>query len=313
MTRPTNARSRAEGGRRGSIPRRRWAAVLIVAGLWIDGQPRALGGPAPEEGAEPARVASRSGGTVAGTAAEPRSRTAVVDPAISDPAAAALDAIARCQRRFAEIKDYRCKFIKRERIGDTLNPPHIMQMKVRTSPKSVYFKFDYPNKGREAIYVEGRNKGRVVAHDVGFFKVLAGTMNLDPNGSTAMEDCRHPITEAGIGSLIESVAYHWDKELGSKDARITFKSGLNFGGRPVTMIESVHPFKRPEFKHHMVRLYIDHGHGIPVRIESYDWPKHPGAAGELLEEYSYIDIAVNPGLTDSDFDPSNRSYAFGRF
>ena len=48
-----------------------------------------------------------------------------------------------------------------------------------------------------------------MAHDVGIAKFLAGTMHLDPRGSMAMEDNRHPVTEAGIGALIETVAKRW--------------------------------------------------------------------------------------------------------
>src|SRR5262249_48013788 len=120
-----------------------------------------------------------------------------------DPITGAKEAIADCQKRFQTVADYTCTFIKRERVGGRLLPQHVMHMKVRTHPQSIYLKFETPNAGREAIYIEGRNSGRVVAHDVGFFKLLTGTMHLDPKGSMAMEECRHPVTEAGIGSLIE--------------------------------------------------------------------------------------------------------------
>ena len=56
------------------------------------------------------------------------------------------------------------------------------------------------------------------------------------------------------------------------------------------MIESVHPRTGPDFLYHMVQLYIDHEHGLPIRFEAYDWPKHPGAAPELIEEYTYMDL-----------------------
>ncbi|MGE3822516.1 MAG: DUF1571 domain-containing protein, partial [Isosphaeraceae bacterium] len=258
-----------------------------------------------------------SAGLSSRSAAKPPATSRVsgppVDPSIADPIAAALDAIARCLERFAEVRDYRCKFVKRERIDGTLNPPHVMRMKARTSPRSVYFKFEWPNKGREAIFVEGRHKGKVVAHDVGLFKVLAGTMLLDPKGATAMEDCRHPITEAGLGALVETVAKHWAVELKPGDSIINIRPDMTFADRKVTLIESIHPTRKPEFLHHKVRLYIDHEHGLPVRLEAYDWPKAPSAAPELLEEYSYLELELNVGLSDADFDPANRAYSFGRF
>jgi hypothetical protein len=231
----------------------------------------------------------------------------------SDTITQAKQAIADCRARFTRVHDYTCTFHKRERIGGKLVSPHVMNMKARTSPTSIYFRFQKPNKGREAIYVAGRNSGRVVAHDVGIGKLLAGTMNLDPLGSMAMEDCRHPITEAGIGALIDTVAKHWNAELKAGESQVAFNESMRIGPHTCTMIESVHPLPHPNYLFHKVRLYIDHEHGLPIRFEAYDWPKKPGAEPELMEEYSYLDLKTNVGLTERDFDPLNASYSFGRF
>jgi hypothetical protein len=79
------------------------------------------------------------------------------------------------------------------------------------------------------------------------------------------------------------------------------------------LVEAVHPRKQPQFFYHKVRLFIDSKLGIPVRYEAYDWPAKPGDAPDLLEEYAYDGIQLNVGLTESDFDPANPLYAFGRF
>ena len=88
---------------------------------------------------------------------------------------------------------------------------------------------------------------------------------------------------------------------------------MTIGDRPCTMIESTHPHREPGFLFHKVRLYIDHELGLPVRFEAYDWPRHASGPDVLLEEYAYIDLKLNVGLTDHDFDPNNRGYSFGRF
>ena len=165
-----------------------------------------------------------------------------------------------------------------------------MEMKSRTEPASIYFKFQAPNRGREAIYVEGRHDGRVL-RTVGIGKWIAGTMKLDPQGSMAMGASRHPITEAGIGPLIETVAQRWADELTPGESLVTIHSGMHVDGRPCTMIESVHPHRQPGFLFHRVHLYIDCELGLPTRFEAYDWPRHPGASPELVEEYAYQDLA----------------------
>lgn len=263
-------------------------------------------------------VASRSISSKPSTARpEPRvpahSRSPVADTTLADPIQAARQAIGLCQARYSQVDDYTCTFHKRERHDGKLTDAHVMSMKARSHPNSVYFRFVTPNKGREAIYVSGRHNDRVLAHDVGLFKVIAGTMMLDPRGETAMEGCRHPITEAGIGTLIETISREWERELTPGESRVRIDPGMTIGPRRCTLIESVHPERRPDYMFYMVRLYIDHELGLPVRFEAFDWPARAGAAPLLLEEYTYSELKLNVGLTDHDFDPRNRGYSFGRF
>jgi hypothetical protein len=270
--------------------------------------------PAPSvaAGAEPGSPGTAAMPEVPRLAGLTKDSLVAAGPRPSDPIARARKAIADCRVRYAHVRDYTCTFVKRERIDDRLTPQHIMHMKARTNPNSIYFRFQQPNQGREAIYVHGRNNGRIVAHDVGLTKFLAGTMHLDPRGSMAMEDNRHPVTEAGIGSLIDTVARHWAVELTPGESQLTFHDDVRLGNRHCTVIESVHPERGPDFLFHKVKLYIDQEHGLPIRFEAYDWPRHTSARAELVEEYSYLDLKINVGLHDQDFDPANRQYSFGR-
>ncbi len=221
--------------------------------------------------------------------------------------------IALCQARYREVTDYTCTFYKRERIAGRLTPLHVMSMKVRTNPQSIYLKFQQPARGREAIYVAGRHGGKLQAHDVGINRLLAGTLELLPTSARAMEDCRHPITEAGIGPLLETLSKRWAVELNSEESVLNFRDDMSIGSIRCTMIESIHPERRPGFLYHKVRLYIDQELGLPIRFEAYDWPKRPDAEAELAEEYSYANLKLNVGLGEVDFDVSNRAYSFGRF
>jgi hypothetical protein len=234
--------------------------------------------------------------------------------ATETPVDQALRMISECKARFEDVNDYSCDFYKRERINGKLTDLHVMSMKERTRPKSIYFKFQQPHRGREAIYVEGRNGGNVLAHDVGFTKFLAGTLVLDPKGARAMENNRHPITEAGIGKLIDHVQARWASELNPEHSVINHYSDMQVGPyASVAMIESIHPTRQRDFLYHKVRLYIDQKSGLPVRFEAYDWPRTTKAAAELVEEYTYLNLKLNVGLDETDFDPNNSQYSFGRF
>jgi uncharacterized protein DUF1571 len=227
--------------------------------------------------------------------------------------AKALRMIAQCRTRFARVIDYTCTFYKRERIAGKLTPLFVMAMKARSNPKSIYFRFEDPYKGREAIFVEGRNSGKLLAHDVGLTKFLAGTLELEPCSSRAMEECRHPITQAGIGSLLETIAQRWAAELSPDESVVLFDGNMTIGPRRCTMIETIHPQSRRDFQFYKVRLFIDSELNLPVRFEGYDWPTEPGAPADLVEEYSYVDLKLNVGLSDIDFDTCNPQYSFGRF
>ena len=270
----------------------------------------------------PNRVAFSTGHTTAASSLKPdlagptkSTATSLANPPVPEdtPMAKALRMITQCQTRFARVIDYTCTFCKRERIAGKLTPLFVMAMKARSSPKSIYFRFEDPYKGREAIFVEGRNSGKILAHDVGFTKLLAGTLELEPRSPRAMEECRHPITQAGIGSLIETIAQRWAAELSPDESVVLFDCNMTIGPRRCTMIEAIHPQNRADFQFYKVRLFIDSELNLPIRFEGYDWPSEPGAPADLVEEYSYVDLKLNVGLGDLDFDTCNPQYSFGRF
>ncbi len=283
------------------------AVSLLAPGGFLAAAP-ADTPPKPAEPAKPkAQVAAKEHGAPGGDRIRPGSP--LPD---SDPVARARKAIADSRVRYRSVQDYTCTFFKRERIDGKMSEMNIMAMKARSRPKSVYFKFVQPYQGREAIWVEGRNKGKVVAHEPGITKLVAGTLHLDPRGDMAMEENRHPITEAGIGALIETVHARWETGLIPGVTKVVFHPGAKVGDRPCTMIETIHgPSERVDFSR--VCLYFDAELGLPIRIESYGWPRKPGQERELIEEYTYTNLRLNPGLKDRDFDPKNSQYSYGRF
>jgi hypothetical protein len=170
----------------------------------------------------------------------------------ADPIARARQTIADCKAKYQTVQDYTCTFFKRERIEGKLYTQHIINMKARTKPDSLYFKFIQPNCGREAIFIHGKNNNKIVAHDVGIGRFVAGTMHLDPKGDMAMEENRHPVTEAGLGSMIDLVQARWDKELHPGESVLVFHPQAKVGDRPCLLVESIHPKKADEFLFHKV-------------------------------------------------------------
>src|SRR5947209_6142052 len=52
--------------------------------------------------------------------------------------------IAEARQTYQGIQDYTCTFVKRERLGAQLQPEHLIAMKVRTQPFSVYMRWQRP-------------------------------------------------------------------------------------------------------------------------------------------------------------------------
>jgi hypothetical protein len=213
----------------------------------------------------------------------------------------------------ATIKDYSCTMVKRERIDGKLGDHEYMFAKVRHEPFSVYLYFLAPDtvKGQECIWVDGHNDGNMLAHAGSGVRAMVGTVSLKPNGALAMQGNRYAITEIGVENLAKrlvEVAEH-DKQFG--ECEVNFFKDAKVNGRICTCVQVVHPVPRRNFRFHLARVFIDDEYLIPIRYEAYDWPQEAGGQPLLMEEYTYMNVKINNGFTDADFDPKNAAYKFG--
>ncbi len=211
------------------------------------------------------------------------------------------------------IKDYSCTVVKRERIDGKLGEHEYMFAKIRQQPFSVYLYFLGPDavKGQEVIFVNGQNDGNMLAHAGSGVRAMVGTVSLKPQSMLAMQGNRYPITELGVENLAKrlvEVAEH-DKQFG--ECEVNFFPNAKVNGRICTCVQVVHPVPRRNFRFHLARVFIDDELLVPVRYEAYDWPHEAGGDPVLMEEYTYMNVKINQGFTDADFDPKNPSYKFG--
>src|SRR5262249_38696358 len=105
---------------------------------------------------------------------------------------------------------------------------------------------------------------------------------------------------AGIGYLLDQFALAWDAHRNTPGVQARI-GAYEYGKRTCTRVETIYPpagSQRCEFSRTVI--YFDREHHLPIRIELYDWPEGTGEGG-LLEEYSYMDLALNVGVPDSAF------------
>lgn len=213
-----------------------------------------------------------------------------------------------CLERVQALPGYESVFIKREVVGNS-TVSHKMRIKVRHEPFSVYLYFENPHAGREVIYVDGRNNGKLVAHEAGLLS-FAGAMELVPTESIAMTENRYPITKAGISNTLQIMIQQWQEEARYGETDVKYYKDAKLANMTCKIIESSHPQPRKQFDNHKVRLWIDNATGIPVRMQKFGFPRREGEQPPILEDYSFLNLKTDVRLTDADFDRNNKKYSF---
>lgn len=223
------------------------------------------------------------------------------------------------------LLDYQGRLVKRERVNGTLMPENEMEFKIRPrrggededdfQPMNVYLRFVRPESadGREVIWREGWNDGKLYAHEAGMLGVLS--VSLDPTGFLAMQGNRYPITQIGFKNLVRQLLDRADKLSRSGGAQVTMIEDYLVGDVPCLLIQ-VEPklddgqAETLGIDFALAEIAIDQERQIPLRYAAYGKPLIPDDPLPLEEEYTYFDVRLNVGLTDEDFDPENEAYAF---
>jgi hypothetical protein len=221
------------------------------------------------------------------------------------------------------IADYTCTLVKRERVGGTLGDYEYMLAKVRNRrvkdgkvvvPFSVYMYFVKPAnvKGREVLYVEGANNDKMIAHEGGSGGKYLPTVWIKPNGVIAMRGNRYPITEVGIENLILKLIERGeqDKVRGLGNCEVTYHKDAKINGRTCTLLQIKHPRPAPNLDFHMAQIFIDDELQVPIRYAAFGFPSKEGEELPVIEEYTYLNLKLNVGLSDADYDYASKKYAF---
>lgn len=214
----------------------------------------------------------------------------------------ALRIIAQARAAYQAVQDYTCTFVKHEVIGGQLQPENVLAMKVKAQPFSVHFKWQAPKalEGQECCYVTGKHNGILRGKSPGVLGVI-GFVNVALTDPQVVNSSRYPITDAGIGHLIERLAKRWPEEKARQRTVLTVRN-YEISGKRCARVETVNPNSQPgEFFCYRSVIYFDHETKLPIRAELYDWPKADSPTGAFLESYNYVNLKLNVSLTDKDF------------
>ncbi len=138
------------------------------------------------------------------------------------------------------------------------------------TPFSIYCRWLQPDKGREALFVDGENDNMILSHHTGLSRVLAlGTQRIAPDHPNARRGARMSIRELGIGALISRLNDHWEFERKQSDVKVRFDAA-KLNDRPCIVVSITHqPGTNEKFTYQIQRVFIDRIEQLPVRVEHY--------------------------------------------
>jgi outer membrane lipoprotein-sorting protein len=207
------------------------------------------------------------------------------------------------EEAYARIDNYTAIFHKQERLNRRLLEEETIFIKFK-KPFKVYMKWTKdPYKGREALYAEGWNGNRMMIYES---RTMGGvTVNLDPKGLIAMKGNRHPITDSGIGNLVKLIKENFRKGIMTGDLEFNEHGEETIYGRKTKKAELIFPRDKATGNYcYRAIMNLDVEKKVPLKVQIYDWEDN------LIEKYGFEELKLNPGLTDTDFDPKNPDYKF---
>lgn len=220
-------------------------------------------------------------------------------------------------RQLQNESGYTADFAKIEVVNGALTNEQLMQMKLRHAPFSVYMKWTAGKPGQELLYVDGQNEGSMVVRPSGIKGRLLGAIKLDPYGSLALNESRHPVTEAGLLRLAQIILESRYKEANWLDGYTCVESQTTIDGRPchTFTIEYDSPKVRHDYRKSVIS--IDREYLYVAKIENFAWPTEDIAAAELdtetlIESYTYTNVNFDHQLAAIDFTTANREYGLRR-
>jgi len=183
------------------------------------------------------------------------------------------------------VKDFTCRFIKRERIDGRLGRPQEIEVRFLDRPYSVAMRWrkNAPI-GDRALYVEGANDGKMLVRPKGLLS-LVGTIRRDPDSEQVMANTLRPINRFGFRRSMESLIDVYTKSAVRGHLTTRYAGRKQVAGRPTVVLERI------------LSVPIDTELLLPICIEAWDWEN------KLTYRYIYSDVKLNNGLTSDDFSP----------
>lgn len=236
----------------------------------------------------------------------------VPSPPTSTPPADPLAEVRRVQRtaaeRFARVDSFIARLRRREQVNGKTGPEETLSFAFRKQPFSIHFKWlSDPGKGREVVYVKGQHDDKIhTLTAAGDIPLMRGGVRiaLAPDDPKVLARSRHPISEAGLGAIIDRLGLVL-AAMDRNDRRQGTLAYLGAQTRPEypMPLEGIELLLPPGVEQALPRggrrlMYFDPNTGLPVIVITYD------DKGQEAEYYCFDRLLLNVKLDDDDFNPA---------
>jgi hypothetical protein len=188
-----------------------------------------------------------------------------------------------------------------ERVGGQLQAEEDVVLSVRRKPKSVRLEWTQgPSKGREVIYSSAIND-RLMYVNMGNSSLPLPRMSIPVDSPLALRNSRHPITEAGFDTIVDSLVTNLEAVPKNQQQR----GSLVYRGieRPKGLDQPCHLIERQAPKGETWQVFLNTRTLMPTVVSAFQ-----STTGEVIERYTYQNLKTNPAeLASTDaFDPDRR-------
>ena len=230
--------------------------------------------------------------------------------------------VAMLEKGIAFLKatpDYTALFTKRELVNGQMLEEQTMAMKLRHQPLSIYLKWLDFEVGREVMFVDGVNDGKMLVHSGGW-KARLPAILMPPDSSLAMQEARYPITRAGLLSLATTIVGYNAKDLEIKNFSSCVQLDDQMTGERSCACFVLEYRDRDTSKEYRKSItLIDKEWCVPLFIKNFGWPGDDFSQVDsdldeatLIEHYTYSEVKFRSSLSALDFDHVNEDYNFRR-
>jgi hypothetical protein len=275
-------------------------ALMVVAGAILAG----LANPRVQSGDDRASLAPSPAPNVPGVIPGATAQAWLIEFARRDPRGLLHLARERCQHTTA---DFRCLFLKQERINGTLKPVEEIDARFRADPLSVFMTWRQgADQAKRALFIDsreftdgqGQRLARVEPAGV-LIRLVVSDVMVPIHDARARAASRRAIDEFGFRSTFEilervnalaDIRNELDFQYEGEDAVDGRATVVLVRRLPYTGVGGTYPDAK-------LVLHLDQAWLLPTAVYAYADPD----GHELLGSYVFTQVQLDPGLSADDF------------